>query len=103
MATRNRPGAGKDTMGQEAAKLRRGAAGKRFVGERAAQSRQARRQEVARVVQMAEEHHREELREASVTDSLVELFVDSLRLGNSLLTAPFRILAAVRRARDAKA
>jgi hypothetical protein len=103
MATRNRPRAAKDTLGQEAARLRRGAPGKQFIGERASQSRTARRQELDRVVQMAEEHHREELREASVTDILVELFVDSLRLASSLITAPFRILEAVRRAQKAGA
>ncbi len=84
-------------MGQEAARLRRGAPGKRYVGERAGQARQARRQELERVVRMAEEHHHEELREASVTGILVELVVDSLRLASSLITAPFRILEAARR------
>ncbi len=102
MATRNRPRAAKDTVGQEAARLRRGAPGKRFIGERAAQSREAKRQELDRVVRMAEERHREELREASVTGILVELFVDSLRLASSLLTAPFRILEALRRGRRAE-
>ncbi len=102
MATKNRPRAAKDAVGQEAASLRRGAPGKRFIGERQAQSREARRQELDRVVRMAEEHHREELREASVTDVLVELFVDSLRLASSLITAPFRILQAVRRGRRAE-
>jgi hypothetical protein len=97
MATRNRPRAAKDTMGQEAARLRRGAPGKRFIGERAAQSREAKRQELDRVVRMAEEHHKEELRKASVTDVVVELFVDSLRLASSLITAPFRIMEAIRR------
>ena len=103
MATRKRPRAAKDTVGQEAARLRRGAPGKRFIGERAGQSREAKRQEIDRVVRMAEEHRREELGQASVTGILVELFVDSLRLASSLILAPYRILEAVRRGRKAEA
>jgi hypothetical protein len=99
MATRNRPGSAKDAMGQEAAKLRRGAPGKRFILERAGQARQARRLELDRVVRMAEEHRRVEPEEVSVMGILVELFVDSLRLASSLITAPFRIREAARRSR----
>ncbi len=99
MARKNRPGAAKDTMGRQVASLRRGAPGKRFVGERAGQAREAKRQELERVVRMAEEHRHEELEAASVTSILVDLFVDSLRLANSLITAPFRILEAARRGR----
>ncbi len=90
-------------MGQQAANLRRGAPGKKFVGERAAQSRAAKRQELDRVVRMAEEHRREERAEASVTGVLVDLFVDFLRLGSSLVLAPFRILDALRRSGRAEA
>lgn len=86
-------------MGQERARLRRGAPGKRFVGERATQSRQARRQELERVVRMADDHRREERERLSVTGILVELFVDSLRLASSLIQAPYRILEAMRRGR----
>jgi len=75
----------------------RGAPGKRFVGERARQSREAKRQEVERVVRMAGEHRREELQGTSAMSVLVELFVDSLRLAGALVQAPFRILGAVRR------
>ncbi len=99
MARKNRPGAAKDPMGRQEAGLRRGAPGKRFVGERAAQSREAKRQELERVVRMADEHRREELQAASVTSIVVELLVDSVRLANSLITAPFRILQAARRGR----
>ncbi len=99
MATRNRPRAAKDTIGQEAARLRQRAPGKRFIGARAAQSREAKRQELDRVVRMAEEHHREELRETSVTEVLIELVVDSVRLANTVITAPFRIAGALRRHR----
>src|SRR5512147_1359797 len=103
MATRNRPGSARDTMGQQAANVRRGAPGKKYVGERAAQSRAAKRQQLDRVVRMAEEHRREELHEASVTGVLVDLFVDFLRLGSSLVLAPFRILDALRRSGRAEA
>jgi hypothetical protein len=100
MATRNRPGAAKDTLGREPASLRRGApGGKRFIGERAGQAREAKRQQLERVVRMAEEHRCEEREAASVTAILVELFVDTLRLASSLVTAPFRILEAVRKGR----
>jgi hypothetical protein len=86
-------------MGQEKARLRRGAPGKRYIGERATQSREAKRQELERVVRMADDHRREERERVSVTGILVELFVDSLRLASSLIQAPFRILEAVRRGR----
>ncbi len=101
MARKNRPGAAKDALGRQRATTRRGAPGKRFVGERARQSREAKRQELERVVRMAEDHRLEELEETSVTSVLVELFVDSLRLASSLVLAPFRILEAVRRSREA--
>ncbi len=102
-----RPGAERDALGQQAAGLRRGAPGKRFVGERAAQSRQAKRQEVERVVRMAEEdaaeRHREELSEESVASVLAELVVDSFRLARTFALAPFRIMAALRRLRGGRA
>jgi hypothetical protein len=103
MATRHRPRAAKDTLGQQAARLRRGAPGKRFIGERAGQAREAKRQELERVVRMAEDHRSEEREHASVTAILVDLFVDSIRLASSLVLAPFRILEAVRRGRKAEA
>ncbi len=100
-----RPGADRDTLGQQAADLRRSAPGKRYVGDRAGQSRRAKRQELARVVHMAEEDARErrleQLRGEAVTQIAVELFVDSYRLARTFALAPFRILAALRRARGA--
>ncbi len=109
MASKMRPGAERDTLGQQAAGVRRGAPGKRFVGERAAQSRQAKREEVARVVRMAEEDARErdherrfeELKQESVAQIVVELVVDSYRLARTFALAPIRILNALRRSRTA--
>ncbi len=107
MARKMRPGAERDTLGQQAAGLRRGAPGKRFVGDRATQSRQAKRAEVNRVVRMAEDDAREreherrldELRQESVAQIVVELVTDSYRLARTFALAPLRILAALRRAR----
>lgn len=103
MANKMRPGSQGDVLGREAANLRRGAPGKRFIGERAAQSRQAKRQELARVTQMAEEaaevRRREELDGESVVGILAGLAVESYRLARSFALAPFRILYAVRRLR----
>jgi len=110
MARKIRPGGERDALGQQAAGLRRGAPGKRFVGERATQSRQAKRAELDRVVRMAEvaesgarerEHERrlEELRGESVAQIVVELVTGSYRLAWTFALAPFRILAALRRGR----
>ncbi len=111
MASKMRPGSERDTLGQQAASLRRGAPGKKFVGERAAQSRQAKRQELDRVVRMAEEHaveerheaRREQLRQESVAQIIVDLALDSYRLARAFAFAPFRIYDALRRAREARA
>jgi hypothetical protein len=103
MAKKIRPGSQGDVLGREAASLRRGAPGKRFVGERAAQSRQAKRQELARVTVMAEAaeevRRREELREQSVAQVLLGLAIESYRLAKTFALAPFRIMDAMRRTR----
>jgi hypothetical protein len=73
------------------------------VGDRARQSREAKREELDRVVKMAhvdaDARRREVLRGESVGAILVELAVESLRLARTFVLAPFRIAAAVRRAR----
>lgn len=109
MANKMRPGSQRDVMGQEAANLRRGAPGKRFIGERAAQSRRARSDELARVTQMAEHatevkeaRQREERASESVVEILMGLAVESYRLAKSFAFAPFRIMDAVRRATRAE-
>jgi hypothetical protein len=99
MAKKIRPGTQGDVMGREVAGLRRGAPGKRYVGERAAQSRAARREELARVTELAREHRLDELRQESVPGILLELAVGCFRLARSFAVAPFRILDALRRAR----
>lgn len=103
MANKMRPGSERNALGQEAANLRRGAPGKKFIGERAAQSRQAKREELARVTHMVEEaadaRRREELESESVVGILAGLAVESFRLARAFVLAPFRIIEAVRRAR----
>ena len=103
MANKMRPGSQGDVLGQEAANLRRGAPGKRFIGERAAQSKQAKQEELARVTQMAEEaseaRRQDQRDDESVTDILVGLALESFRLAKAFAVAPFRIIDAVRRTR----
>lgn len=53
MATKKRRGAAKGTYARQEAARKRGAAGKRFVGETAAQSAEARKQERKKVARMA--------------------------------------------------
>jgi hypothetical protein len=102
MALKNRPGSEKDTMGQQEAQFRRGAPGKRFIGDTAAQSRGAKRAERDKVERMAEidaaERRADELG-VPVSAILAELVQDVVKLTRTLVTAPFRIAQAVRRAR----
>lgn len=104
MANKMRPGSQRSVLGQEAANLRRGAPGKRFIGERAAQAREAKQEELAKVTQLAEDaaetRRREELAEESVVGILVGLAVESYRLAKAFALAPFRIVDAVRRTRS---
>lgn len=106
MANKMRPGSQGNVLGQEAANLRRGAPGKRFIGERAAQAREAKQEELAKVTQLAgeaaqaaEARRREERAEESVVGILVGLAVESYRLAKAFALAPFRIVDAVRRTR----
>jgi len=103
MANKMRPGSQRNVVGQEAANLRRGAPGKRFIGERAAQAREAKQEELAKVTQLAgeaaEARRREELADESVVGILVGLAVESYRLARAFALAPFRIVDAVRRTR----
>ncbi len=89
----------------QVADLRRGApGGKRFVGETAAQSQQARRNQREKVERMAEisaaERRATEI-EVPVSAILAELVQDALRLARTLVLAPFRIAQAIRRPREA--
>ena len=100
MAVKNRPGSAKRAMGVQEAQFRRGAPGKRFIGETAQQSARAREAERERVERMAEvddARHRAEEAEVPVSAILAELIQDATRLARTLLAAPFRIAHALRR------
>jgi hypothetical protein len=100
MAAKNRPRSAKATMSQQEARDRRGAPGKRFIGETAAQSGQAREAERKKVERMAEidaaERRAVEIG-TPVTAILAELLADTLRLARTLAWAPVRIAQAIRR------
>lgn len=104
MAAKNRPGSARDALGQQQARTRRGAPGKRFVGEAAGQSAAARGAERRKVGRMAEidaaERRAEEVG-TPVAAILAELVEDAVRLARTLAAAPFRIAAALRRPRTA--
>ncbi len=105
MASKNRPGAAKDTLGRQGAELRRGApGGKRFVGDRAAQSEGARRAERVKVERLAEidaAHRRADRLGMPVEAVLAGVIEDFARLMRTLALAPLRIAQAVRSARRA--
>jgi hypothetical protein len=104
MAARNRPGSAKQALAQQAAGFRRGAPGKRYVGETSDQSARAKASERKRVARMAEidsaRRRAEEVGEP-VSAVLAELVQEVVRVAWTLASAPFRIVAAVRRAREA--
>jgi hypothetical protein len=93
------PGQEKSALRQQAAGTRRGAPGKRFIGETADQSNAARRATRKKIERMAEieaaERRAEELGEP-ISAILAELLADALTLGRALAVAPFRIAAAIR-------
>jgi hypothetical protein len=106
MAAKDRPGSARDAMGQQEARTRRGAPGKRFVGEGADQSAKARRAERKKVERMAEVDaatRRAEEVGTPVSAILAELVQDAVRLARTLAAAPFRLAAALRRPRAARA
>ncbi|HEY6004041.1 MAG TPA: translation initiation factor IF-2 [Anaeromyxobacter sp.] len=98
MAVKNRPASAREALSRQQADFRRGAPGKRFVGERAGQGEAARLAERTKVAQMAERD--EALRRARklsepIAAIVAELVEDSFRLVRSLATAPFRIARAL--------
>jgi hypothetical protein len=104
MAVRNRPRAAKHAVRQQQARVRRGAPGKRFIGEAATQSAGARREERKKVERMAEvaaARRRVEEIPTPVAAILAELVQDAVRLARTLVAAPFRIARALARPRDA--
>ena len=104
MSNRNQPRSPRDAFGQQRAEVRRGAPGKRFVGDAAEQSRSDRQAQLARVERMAEldaaERRAEALR-VPLRALVMDLVQDSLALARTLATAPFRIAVAVWRPRVA--
>jgi hypothetical protein len=99
MAAKQRPGSAKDAMGQQQAAFRRGAPGKRFVGDRAEQSQEARRvqrEKVERMAEIASAERRAEEIGVPVSAILAELIQDTLHLARTLVVAPFRLWHAWR-------
>src|SRR5512134_815606 len=100
MASKNRPRSAKDAMGQQAAQVRRGAPGKRFIGDAATQSleaRQAQRKRVERMAEIDDAERRAVEPGEPVAAILAELVEDAVRLVRTLVASPFRIAAALRR------
>jgi hypothetical protein len=104
MAAKSRPGSAKQALAQQAAGFRRGAPGKRYVGETATQSARAREGERKRVARMAEIDTAQRRAEAvgePVSAILAELVQGLWDLAGTIASAPFRIAGALRRAREA--
>jgi hypothetical protein len=83
------------------AQSRRGAPGKRFIGETADQSASARRAEREKVERMAEEDTARRRAQEPLSAILLDLVEDSYRLARTLISAPFRLAQALRRPREA--
>jgi hypothetical protein len=98
MAVKNRPAAARETVSRQQAELRRGAPGKRFVGERAGQSEAARlavRKKVERMAERDAALRRARALGEPIAAIVAELVEDAVRLVRSLATAPFRIARAL--------
>jgi hypothetical protein len=99
MAAKNRPDPAHETLARQQAQTRRGAPGKRFIGERAGQSEAARVAERKKVTRMAERDsaiRRAEAIGTPIAAILAELVADAVKLARSLVAAPFRIVQALR-------
>ena len=93
-----------DALAWQRAEERRGAPGKAFVGDTAAQSLADRQAKLQRVEEMAARDAAQRRAEAlgvPLTTMLLELASDTLQLARTLVTAPFRIAGAVLRPRAA--
>ncbi len=93
----------REALGQQRVEVRRGAPGKRFVGDAAEQSRNDRRAQLARVERMAELDAAERRAKAlgvPLRALVVDLVRDSVALARTLVAAPFRIALAVWRPRE---
>jgi hypothetical protein len=102
---KNGPGSAKRAMGKQEASERRGAPGKRFIGDTAEQSRRARVAQRRTVERMAEVDSARKVAEEigiPVSAILAELVQDTARLARTLSLAPFRLAQAfLRRPRAA--
>lgn len=99
MAVKNGPEAAREAVARQQAQTRRGAPGKRFIGDRAGQSEAARLAQRKKVERMAERDSAVRRAEAIGTPVMVilaELVQDAVRLTRSLVAAPFRIIQALR-------
>src|SRR5690242_1636532 len=99
MAVKNRPGAARETLAKQAANTRRGAPGKHFIGETAAQGAAARREERERVAAMAEADREWRQHEAALARPLgamvADLAVNLFHLARTLVVAPLRVASAL--------
>jgi hypothetical protein len=98
---KNRPGSARDALGQQLAQSRRGAPGKRFIGETAEQSASARRAEREKVERMVEEDAARRRDAEPISAILMDLVEDTYHLARTLFWAPFRLAQALRRPREA--
>lgn len=104
MARKSRPPSVHDALAWQRAEERRGAPGKAFVGDTAAQRLADRQAQLRRVEEMAARdaaERRAEARGVPLTSLLLELAGDTLLLARTLASAPFRIVGAVLRPRAA--
>jgi hypothetical protein len=104
MASKIRRKSAKEKLAQQGAGFRRGAPGKRFVGGAREQSERDHLDEVKRAQRMAEiagARQRAEAISEPIEAVLAQLVQDTVRLGRTLVLAPFRLAAAVRRMREA--
>jgi hypothetical protein len=99
MATMRR-GESKAALRQQRAAIRRGARGKAHVGDDsgAAAAKAAERAKVHRMQERYHERAAAERRREPLSAILGDLLTDTLRLSRTLVSAPFRIAAALRRA-----
>ena len=94
----------RDALAWQRAEGRRGAPGKTFVGDTAAQSLADRRAQLQRVEEMAARAAAEQHAQAlgvPLPTLLLELAGDTLQLARTLVSAPFRIMGAVLHPRTA--
>lgn len=95
MTVENRPDAAREELRRQEARTRRGAPGKRFIGDAAGQSGAARRAERRKVGQMASEARAARRAAEPMSAILAELVENAYQLARTLATAPIRIVRAL--------